>query len=216
MHLDEPHFEEAMHLAIARAKRRGAAFVTPDDLLGGLLRASARFGIVVIGDRIIDLERLGEGPLEEADAAGPKVAYAPETVTLIDRAAAVARQDRASRTEIVHMLVAFAQEEGGLMGRIRETLGFDATAWRAALVDWKPTSAARRGPHGQSSISTVAAQAKALLSPDEAAELLGVHTQTVRGYIRSGKLTAHRLAGERALRIHQHDVLALLEPFDPD
>jgi len=59
-------------------------------------------------------------------------------------------------------------------------------------------------------------QEKMLLSPDEAADLLGVHTQTVRGYIRDGKLKAHRVAGERAIRIRRKDLLALLEPYDQD
>jgi len=57
---------------------------------------------------------------------------------------------------------------------------------------------------------------KQFFSPDEAAEFLGVHTQTVRGYIRTGKLPALRLAGERALRIQREDLLALLEPYKPE
>ena len=57
---------------------------------------------------------------------------------------------------------------------------------------------------------------KQFFSPDGAAEFLGVHTQTVRGYIRTGKLSALRLAGERALRIQRSDLLALLEPYNPE
>lgn len=205
-----------MRLAIARAKRRGSPDVTPDDLLGGLLHASARFGIVRVGTWIIDMERLGEVPLEQTDAAGPKVAYTSAAAALIDRTAAVARQDGSSRVDVVHMLVAFAAEENGLMGRLREAFGFDATTWRAALVNWRPTSTARTEHDDAPSTRPAPTSVKALLSPDEAAELLGVHTQTVRGYIRSGKLAAHRLAGERALRIRYQDLLALLEPFDPE
>ena len=59
-------------------------------------------------------------------------------------------------------------------------------------------------------------QEKQFFSPDESAEFLGVHVQTVRGYIRAGKLPAMRLAGERALRIKRDDLLALLEPYKPD
>jgi excisionase family DNA binding protein len=33
------------------------------------------------------------------------------------------------------------------------------------------------------------------LTPEQAADVLGVHVQTVRGYVRSGKLPASRLAG---------------------
>jgi excisionase family DNA binding protein len=54
-----------------------------------------------------------------------------------------------------------------------------------------------------------------LLSPEQAAAELGVHIQTLRGYIRRGKLVAFRLAGERAIRIRRDDLLALLaQPID--
>lgn len=206
--------------AIARAKRRGDQEVTPDDLLIGLLHAVARFGISLIGPWTIDLEALDEAPVEEAaSGGGPKVAYAPATAALFDRAAGIARQDGASKVKLVHLLVAYASEDGGFMGRMKQSYGFSATEWRAALARWQPLR-----PNGVGSGASIDAgsqrkasvQERALLSPDEAAAFLGVHTQTVRGYIRAGKLPAHRLAGERALRIRREDLLALLEPFIPD
>ncbi|MEX0783276.1 MAG: helix-turn-helix domain-containing protein [Dehalococcoidia bacterium] len=57
--------------------------------------------------------------------------------------------------------------------------------------------------------------AERLYSPEEAAEYLGVHVQTVRGWIRSGRLKASRLAGQRALRIRASDLGSILEPVDP-
>lgn len=54
-----------------------------------------------------------------------------------------------------------------------------------------------------------------LYSPEEAADYLGVHVQTVRGWIRAGRLRASRLAGQRALRIRASDLGSLLEPVDP-
>ena len=57
--------------------------------------------------------------------------------------------------------------------------------------------------------------AERLYSPEEAAEYLGVHVQTVRGWIRSGRLRASRLAGQRALRIRASDLLEVLEPIEP-
>ena len=50
-----------------------------------------------------------------------------------------------------------------------------------------------------------------ILGVEDAAEYLGVHSQTVRNYIRSGKLPAYRLAGERYLRVLRKDLLTLLE-----
>ena len=53
------------------------------------------------------------------------------------------------------------------------------------------------------------------LTPEQAADELGVHVQTVRAYVRSGKLAALRLAGERAIRIRRSDLETVLEPLVP-
>jgi len=55
-----------------------------------------------------------------------------------------------------------------------------------------------------------------LYSPEEVAAYLSVHVQTVRAWIRSGRLRARRLAGQRALRITAADLQSLLEPLDLD
>jgi excisionase family DNA binding protein len=55
-----------------------------------------------------------------------------------------------------------------------------------------------------------------LYSTEEAAEYLGVHIQTVRAWIRSGKLPASRLAGQKSIRIREPDLEAVLEPIDPN
>jgi len=59
-----------------------------------------------------------------------------------------------------------------------------------------------------------AAPARQYLTPEEGAEFLGIHIQTIRGYIRSGKLPAVRVAGERAIRIRKASLEALLEPLE--
>lgn len=202
----------ATRLALARAKRAGCREVSSDDLLAGLLHANARFGIVILGPITIDLERLDEPPLDEVDASGPKVAYSDRAAAIFDRAAAFARRDGRSGIEPVHMLAAFAAEDEGLMGRLKRTWGFDAGEWRAALVRWMDDAS---GESEGAAAPSTSGGIRELLSPDEAAELLGVHTQTVRNYIRSGKLPAHRVAGERAIRIRREDLLDLLEPYEP-
>lgn len=55
----------ACRAAIRRAKQRGSDKVTPEDLLVGILQAIARFGIAFIGPWAIDLEALGEAPVED-------------------------------------------------------------------------------------------------------------------------------------------------------
>ncbi len=54
-----------------------------------------------------------------------------------------------------------------------------------------------------------------LYSTEGAADYLGVHVQTVRSWIRSGKLPASRLAGQKSIRIREHDLESVLEPIDP-
>ncbi len=51
------------------------------------------------------------------------------------------------------------------------------------------------------------------MTPEEAAEALGIHVQTMRAYIRSERLPAFRLAGERAIRILRTDLEKVLEPL---
>jgi len=216
----------ATHAAIGRAKARGAAEVTPDDLLLALLGEVSRFGVALVGPWAIDLEALddGAGPgcgapgasrtegRRNAEGAGKGPCYAARTVRLFERAAAIARRDGAPATGVLHLLVAFATEDG-LMQDLRTRYGFTAMEWRTALARTAeegllpvaaPGPGLPRGPGGGPRVPE-------LLSVDEAAEFLGVHSQTVRNYIRAGKLPAYRLAGERFLRVLRRDLLALLE-----
>jgi excisionase family DNA binding protein len=54
-----------------------------------------------------------------------------------------------------------------------------------------------------------------LYSPEEAAAYFKVHVQTVREWIRSGRLPAYRLAGQKAFRIRASDLKRVLQPHDP-
>jgi excisionase family DNA binding protein len=196
--------------AIELAKKRGADQVTADDLLMGSLSSISRFGISWIGPWAIDLELMGEVLPHGDEVKGQKVTYAPDAVSVFDKAAFLAKQEK-SKVGLVHILVAFAYIDCPLMIRVMRTYGFTATEWRAELARNNHAAEGERAPE-----VTIEASERPLLNPEEAAGLLGVHTQTVRGYIRSGKLPAHRLAGERALRIRREDIFALLEPFSTE
>lgn len=52
-------------------------------------------------------------------------------------------------------------------------------------------------------------------TPEEAAAYLQVHVGTVRNWIRSGRLPASRLAGQRAIRVRASDLSRVLEPIEP-
>lgn len=211
---------KAIKAAIKRAKRRKSLKVTRDDLLVGLLQVIARFDIVQIGPLTIDLEEFEEGlkdHIEKTDKI--KVAYSSNAAAVFEKAAYIARKDNSSKVALVHLLVAFACEDNELMAQLKEKYGISGMEWRSALSKWQPVSLEKTEPSskiGAENKFTMEFNEKQFFSPDEAAEFLGVHTQTVRGYIRTGKLPALRLAGERALRIQREDLLALLEPYKPE
>jgi len=214
----------AIRSAIKRAKRRKNAEVSRDDLLIGLLQTVARFDIVQIGEITIDLEELEESHPEvseddDARADKQKVAYSPKASAVFDRAARIAKRDNSSRIGIVHLLVAFANEDNTVFARLKEKYGVSGVKWRSALSKWQPESPAKIATSskvGSETRSPKELNEKMFFTPDEAAVFLDVHPQTIRGYIRTGKLAALRLAGERALRIQRNDLLALLEPYKPE
>jgi len=215
---------KAIKVAIRHAKYRKSPEVDTDGLLVGILRIISRFDIVQIGLLTIDLEDF-EGIIRDGckheieNISNQKVAYNSSANALFEKAAYIARKDNSPKVELVHLLVAFADENKGLMAQIKEKYGFTAREWRVALSDWQYFSPERtdmdfRNAVGHKSVMDFGE--KQFFSPDEAAEFLGVHVQTIRGYIRVGKLPALRLAGERALRIKREDLLALLEPYKPE
>ena len=197
---------QATSLALAAAAARGGAEADPDDLLTGLLLAVSRFGIVWIGERTLDLEALGVHWPPERDRR-TKVAYSAKTAALFDHAAGIARRDGSARTGLDHLLAAFAEIDAGLMGEIKQRYSITGTDWRAELAR-SPRPSHRSNETPSAGVSSQ----KEIFTPDEAAEFLGLHIQTVRGYVRSGKLPALRVAGERAIRIKREDLLGLLEP----
>jgi excisionase family DNA binding protein len=199
----------AASFAIFAAKQRGAHEVTPDHILLGCLRAISRFGIATLGPWSLDLETLGVDWVRQPDGPRPKVAYSLEAVDLFDRAAQIAKSSGGTGVSVHHLLAAFAAEEGGLMGELKQAHGITSASWRAAVARIGagefngaklPTGSEKKG-------------AREYLTPEEAAETLGIHVQTMRAYIRSERLPAFRLAGERAIRILRTDLEKVLEPL---
>ena len=192
--------------AVAYAKGRADTEVTPDDLLLGGLQAAARLGVAGLGPLHIDLSTEPAVP-EVNGQERVRASYSPETAALFDRASAIARDDGEPRVRLVHLLAAFGDSDCGLMGRLRERYGFDDAEWRSALAVWDQAR--------ERAVET-GGDKKSLLTVEDAAEVLGVHQQTIRGYIRSGKLPAYRIAGERAIRVFATDLYGLLEPLEPN
>jgi excisionase family DNA binding protein len=111
-----------------------------------------------------------------------------------------------SRVEPVHMLLAYMRCPTGLTARVFGELGVqpeEVADYAARLAAGRPLEATR------------AAVAERLYSTEEVAAYFNVHVQTVRVWIRSGKLPAFRLAGQKAIRIRESDLKTVLEPIDP-
>lgn len=220
----EDFVSKAIKAAIRHAKYQKSPEVNTDDLLVGILQVISRFDIVKIGLLKIDLEDfegiLGDGFKDGiGDINTQKVTYSSSANALFEKAAYIARKDNSPKVELVHLLVAFADENSGLMAQLKEKYGFSGREWRVALSDWQSYSPEKTLLNSKIAVgnkSIMDYRDKQFFSPDEAAEFLDVHVQTIRGYIRMGKLPALRLAGERALRIKREDLLALLEPYKPE
>jgi excisionase family DNA binding protein len=202
--------ESAALFAIALARKRRLEEIGPDELLIGCLQTRSQFGIVEIGPWVLDLEALGIDWLESPMPT--KVAYSERAVEIFDRAARIAKADGAAAMRVNHLLAAFAPEESGLMGELKKVNGITSASWRAALAD----SAGRTQRDMAEATAPDNAPRAEYLTPEAAAELLGVHVQTLRAYVRSGKLPALRLAGERAIRIRRGDLDKVFEPVQPE
>jgi excisionase family DNA binding protein len=207
--------ELAASFAIFAAKQRGAKEVTPDHVLLGCLRLVSRFGVASLGPWSLDLEPLGVDWVRQPDGPRPKVAYSKEAVDLFDRAAQIAKSAGDATVGVNHLLAAFASEEGGLMGELKTSHGISSATWRAAVAKMGADGAgARSAAANRDGAAGEKKSTREYLTPEEASEALGIHVQTMRAYIRNGRLPAFRLAGERAIRILRADLEKVLEPLD--
>ncbi len=166
------------------------------------LQAASRFDVFSFGpvsiyvpairealDRAIDeWSQLGEG----SDLGG---SYRKFSVLAEEER----RRSGAPELSELHMLLAFMKIGEGLPGRVFGELGVSPEAVEQfARSGGSPTRELER-----------------LFSAEEAARYLDVHAETVREWIRTGRLRASRVAGSRrALRIKASDLAAVLEPVE--
>lgn len=191
--------------AAAYARQRGDQEISPDDLLLGALQSVARLRVARFGEITIDLAAYPAVPGRE-EGSGPGPRYSEATAALFDEASAIARGDGEHRVRVVHLLAAFGDTDCELMRGLAAQHSFGPVQWRAALAAWDREQGERE---------SLQKNAGSLMSVEEAAAALGVHQQTIRGYIKSGKLPAFRIAGERAIRVLGSDLYGLLEPLEP-
>jgi excisionase family DNA binding protein len=188
---------------IEEAHRLNAKAITLDLFFYVFLRRLSRFGFFSFGPINIDcrlIEDIVEGTIPRAPAPlQTATPMAPDIVPFSNLLMAELNRSGRSRLDELHFLLAFMRCNEGLPGRVFGELGVT------------PEQVEQFARH----LPAPAPTREELYSPEEAAAYLNVHVQTVRAWIRSGRLRARRLAGQRALRITASDLQSVLEPLDP-
>ena len=138
----EDFVSKATKAAIRHAKYRKSPKVNTNDLLVGILQVISRFDIIQIGHLIIDFQDFNEhfenGVKHSIENASTrKVAYSCSVNDLFEKAAHIAQKDTSPKVGLVHLLVAFADENNGLMAQLKEKYNFSGKEWRVALANWQ-------------------------------------------------------------------------------
>jgi excisionase family DNA binding protein len=176
---------------------------TLDVYFLAFLKRFARFGYFSCGPITVDV-RLIEDILDRTSY--PAMPGTPDYPNLGDELVRFShvlmeelRRSGRNRLDELHYLMAFMRCGEGLPARVFGELGVTPEQVEASFKAGGDAAPAPR---------------EKLYSPEDAAEYLGVHVQTVRSWIRSGRLSASRLAGQRVLRIRASALDSLLEPID--
>src|SRR3954447_8194890 len=184
----------------------GAASATLDIYFLAYLRRMSRFGYFTFGPIHIDVgvieDILRRTTPKAPPGTRPSHGWAEEFdfVDYSRRLMAEVQRSGRRRIDELHYLLTFMRIDRGLPKRVFGELGVSPE---------EVEEFAERG-------SFAAQPLEKLYSPEEAAEYLNIHVQTVRSWIRSGRLRARRLAGQRALRITASDLQSVLEPISPE
>jgi excisionase family DNA binding protein len=178
----------------------GAAEVSVDFVFLAFLRHASQFGYFSYGPVTIDV-RLVEEIVERTAPRGSDSALgmSQDQARFSDVLLRELRTSGRGQLDELHYLLAFMRVGEGLPARVFGELGVTPEQVERYSRDI-------RNPQPGD---------EKLYSPESAAEYLDVHVQTVRSWIRSGRLPASRLAGKRALRIRASDLQSVLEPVDP-
>jgi excisionase family DNA binding protein len=170
------------------------------------LRNNSRFGFFIFGPVTIDVRVVEDIFYRTA----PRGSGGPDHPPIADdylrfghRLVAEMRKSGRRELDELAYLLAFMRTDERLPARVFGELGVsaeDVERYAASLT---------AGTAG-------GAPAERLLTTEEAAEYYGVHVQTVRAWIRAGKLPASKLAGQKSIRIWESDLKKVLEPAGPD
>jgi excisionase family DNA binding protein len=204
-HESRPGFVRAVNeLFQAETDRIGAATFHADLLFAAFVRYMSRFGYFTYGPITLDaslIEDIAERtvPRRHPGDAGPPI-IGDDVEQFSHLVMAEVRRSGRRHIDELHYLLAFMRLDEGLPKRVFSELGVTPEEVEA----YSRSIERQTGPQ----------ELEKLYSPEGAAEYLNVHVQTVRAWIRSGRLRARRLAGQRALRITATDLESVLEPVE--
>lgn len=183
----------------AEYDRLGLPGPTLDIAFLAFLRLLSRFGIFQYGPITIAVDQI-EAAVEQSLRSGERSRSQDDGFArLFDMVAQQVRRMESQRPNELHYLLAFMRIGEGLPARVFGELG----------VSPEQVEQYARRPQVGGSVG------ERLYSPEEAAAYLGIRVETVRAWIRSGRLRASRLAGQRVLRIRASDLEGVLEPVQP-
>lgn len=183
----------------------GASMITVDIWFLSFLRMVSRFGYFSFGPISIDvnlIEEIVESSTPRGNSRSEHPPMGDDAVLFSQQLMAEVRSSGRRRIDELHVLLALMRTNAGLPARVFSELGITPEQ-----VEDYARNQERDSPREVSM--------EKLYTPEEAAEYLNVHVQTVRTWIRTGRLRARRLAGQRALRITASDLQSVLEPLDP-
>jgi excisionase family DNA binding protein len=184
------------------SERLQATSLNVDVLFACYLREMSRFGYFQFGPISIDVNLIEEIVERTTPRRSPgsteAIAIGDDVMRFSQKVMEEMRRSGRQHIDEMHYLLAFMKLNEGLPARVFGELGVNATQVENFIAGGPPMPAAM----------------ERLYTPEEVAEYLNVHVQTVRTWIRSGRLKARRLAGQRSLRISKSDVQSILEPLD--
>jgi excisionase family DNA binding protein len=193
-----------LQLTVQEMADRFRSNATVDLLFLAYLRRLSRFGYFHYGPVTIDvrlIEELVERTVERNTSDGPGTqVYTDDVVRFTEVLMKEVHRSGGRRIDELHFLLSFMRCGEGLPARVFGELG---------ITPEQVEAVAKASPREEPELER-------LYSPEEVAEYLGVHVQTVRTWIRTGRLPARRLAGQRALRIRASDIQGVLEPLDSE
>jgi excisionase family DNA binding protein len=183
-------------------REQGISVANIDVYFLAYLLETSRFGYFTYGPITIDVRTVEDIVERTAPRGrGGHVRNDESQQRFFGQLARELKRSGRKRIDELHVLLAFMRLNEGLPGRVFAELG----------VTPEEVERYRHPPRAGEPMP----QAERLYSPEEAADYLGVHVQTVRSWVRSGRLPASRLTGKRALRIRESDLQSVLEPVDP-